>query len=165
MSPCGGECRVGRSRCRADVAVWRRVSCWSLKLPRGGPPPKPLIFRCRTLAMTPWLRRRRGGRSITSSSAPIARAPSSAPKRIPHFASKKQKTLPDVQRLDLAYVSCAAGPARPDGELKRRSDGGQQPQRRPVGASRSRCRPRSCRRGPRARESMDKEEERAYRAP
>ena len=25
----GGECRVGRSRCRADVAVWRRVSCWS----------------------------------------------------------------------------------------------------------------------------------------
>ena len=29
MSPCGGECRVGRSRCRADVAVWRRVSCWS----------------------------------------------------------------------------------------------------------------------------------------
>ena len=35
MSPCGGECRVGRSRCRADVAVWRRVSCWSLTLPRG----------------------------------------------------------------------------------------------------------------------------------
>ena len=37
MSPCGGECRVGRPRCRADVAVWRRVSCWSLTLPRGGP--------------------------------------------------------------------------------------------------------------------------------
>jgi hypothetical protein len=32
---------------------------------------------------------------------------------------KKQNTLPDVQRLDLAYVSCAAGTARPDGELRR----------------------------------------------
>jgi hypothetical protein len=32
---------------------------------------------------------------------------------------KKKKTQPDVQRLDLAYVSCAAGPARPDGELGR----------------------------------------------
>jgi hypothetical protein len=35
-------------------------------------------------------------------------------------ARKKQNTLPDVQRLDLAYVSCAAGPARPDGELERK---------------------------------------------
>jgi hypothetical protein len=31
----------------------------------------------------------------------------------------RNKTLPDVQALDLAYVSCAACPARPDGELKR----------------------------------------------
>jgi hypothetical protein len=35
------------------------------------------------------------------------------------IARKKQNTLPDVQRLDLAYVSCAAGPARPDGKLRR----------------------------------------------
>jgi hypothetical protein len=34
-------------------------------------------------------------------------------------ARKKQNTLPDVQGLDLAYVSCAAGPARPDGKLGR----------------------------------------------
>jgi hypothetical protein len=34
-------------------------------------------------------------------------------------ARKKQNTLPDVQGLDLAYVSCAAGPARPDGKLRR----------------------------------------------
>jgi hypothetical protein len=40
-------------------------------------------------------------------------------RREPDSARKKQNTLPDVQRLDLAYVSCAAGPARPDGKLKR----------------------------------------------
>jgi PAS domain S-box-containing protein len=33
---------------------------------------------------------------------------------------RRNKTLPDVQGLDLAYVSCAAGPARPDGKLKRK---------------------------------------------
>jgi hypothetical protein len=32
----------------------------------------------------------------------------------------RNKTLPDVQGLDLPYVSCAAGQARPDGELKRK---------------------------------------------
>jgi hypothetical protein len=36
---------------------------------------------------------------------------------------------------------------------------------RPCGPSGSRCRPRSCRRGPRAREAMDKEEERASPKP
>jgi hypothetical protein len=52
----------------------------------------------------------------------------------PNFSRKKQNTLPDVQRLDLAYVSCAAGPARPDGELKwnrrRRLTGGASGSRR-----------------------------------
>jgi retron-type reverse transcriptase len=32
----------------------------------------------------------------------------------------RNKTLPDVQRLDLAYVSCAAGRARSDGKLQRK---------------------------------------------
>jgi hypothetical protein len=42
------------------------------------------------------------------------------PKRArPDEELRRNITLPDVQRLDLAYVSCAAGPARPDGELKR----------------------------------------------
>ena len=45
----------------------------------------------------------------------------------------RNKTLPDVQRLDLAYVSCAAGPARPDGELKRNR------RRRPAAAAPARA--------------------------
>jgi hypothetical protein len=37
--------------------------------------------------------------------------------------------IPDVQRLDLAYVSCAAGPAKPDGKLKRNWRSAAQPAR------------------------------------
>src|SRR5208282_5941598 len=66
-------------------------------------------------------RRRRGGRMIDR-----RERPSSIVRPEPNFSSKKQKTLPDVQRLDLAYVSCAAGPARPDGELKWNRRGRQQ---------------------------------------
>jgi len=62
-------------------------------------------FRSGVLAAsTPWLVRSDRPSSIV------------APNR--HITRKKQNTLPDVQRLDLAYVSCAAGPARPDGKLK-----------------------------------------------
>ena len=80
-------------------------------------------------------RRRRGGHVIVRS----PRIPDLTIVRPEPDFRKKQNTLPDVQRLDLAYVSCAAGPARPDGELKRRGDVGQQPQRHPGGSSRSAC--------------------------
>jgi hypothetical protein len=42
---------------------------------------------------------------------------------------RRNKTLPDVQRLDLAYVSSAAGPAKPDGKLKRNWRSAAQPAR------------------------------------
>ena len=45
---------------------------------------------------------------------------------------RRNKTLPG---LDLAYVSSAAGLAKPDGKLKRSGDGGQQPRSAARGAS------------------------------
>ena len=73
MSPCGGECRVGRSRCRADVAVWRRVSCWSHAAARW-----PVVAGAR--------RRRRGADSRQRQHRPFAtnnRSPPTTDRRRP----------------------------------------------------------------------------------
>jgi hypothetical protein len=79
--------------------------------------PKPPEFQCRVFGDDPVARRRRGGRSITSSSAPIARAPSSAPKRIPHFAKTKGRRRPAAtappSRPQQVALSTALMPARP----------------------------------------------------
>ena len=100
-----------------------------------------------------------GGRSITSSSAPNARAAASAPKRIPHFAKTKGRRRPAAaapprrpERVaPLTDAAIAAAPNRIERKWNWR--------RRPCGGpSGSRCRPR-------ARESMDKEEERASPPP
>ena len=116
---------------------------WRRRPAAAAPPRRPpiaLIFRCRGLALTPCL------------AAP-------APRRPQHHSIVR----PDRPSSSVRPWGGLLGGFRIS--LKRRSDGGQQPQRRPVGPSRSRCRPRSCRRGPRAREAMDKEEERAKPKP
>jgi acyl-CoA reductase-like NAD-dependent aldehyde dehydrogenase len=70
---------------------------------------KPPEFQCRVFGDDPVARRRRGGRSITSASAPIARAPASAPKRIrrrPAAAAPPSRP----QQVALRPRSCRRGP-------------------------------------------------------
>ena len=91
MSPCGGECRVGRARCRADVAVWRRVSCWPHAAARA---------RRRRRTPAPARRRIRGA----------------DPRRRQHrpFATNKRSTSAAARRPPAAAQSAAqaAGAAR-----------------------------------------------------
>ena len=77
----------------------------------------------------------------TIAAAPTRRSRNQHRRRSPelHRPLKRNKTPPDVQRLDPAYVSSAAGPAKPDGKLKRNVDVGQQPQCRRAGRCRSVC--------------------------
>ena len=102
MSPCGGECRVGRARCRADVAVWRRVSCWSLTLPRG----------CRRVAASVVLVARcRAGPSSSATPAPARRqsaAPPASPVRHQQtIATNKRSTSAAARRPPAAAQSAA----------------------------------------------------------
>ena len=107
MSPCGGECRVGRARCRADVAVWRRVSCWSLTLPRG----------CRRVAASVVLVARcRAGPSSPAhagaGAAPNPRRRSAAPPASPvrhqqTIATNKRSTSAAARRPPAAAQSAA----------------------------------------------------------
>ena len=93
MSPCGGECRVGRSRCRADVAVWRRVSCWSHAAARW-----PVVAGAR--------RRRRGADSRHRQHRPFAtnnRSPPTNDRRRPPRGGRP---------LPLQSAAQAAGAAR-----------------------------------------------------
>ncbi len=92
-----------------------RASQW---IKRRNAPPKALVFQCRLLAMTPWLRgRRRAAAAATSSAAASPRAP--------ELHRDRRGPEPNFSKME----SAGGGP------------------------SGSRCRPR-------ARESMDKEEER-----
>ncbi len=130
---------AGRAVDRAHAgAALVRASQW---IKRRNAPPKPLVFQCRLLAMTPWLAGARAPelhRRPDGDRRPAAAAPPRRPERV-------------APPTDAAI---AAAPNRIEQKWNRR--------RRPGGGpSGSRCRPRSCRRGPRARESMDKEEERA----
>jgi hypothetical protein len=79
------------------------------------------FFQCRLFGDDPVAEPRcaAGGRSSNIIISVRRERPSSIVCPASDSARKKQKTLPDVQGLDLAYVSSAAGPARPDGELRR----------------------------------------------
>ena len=102
MSPCGGECRVGRARCRADVAVWRRVSCWSLTLPRG----------CRRVAASVVLVARCRAGPSSSAHAGAGAAPNPRPRRHRRsppttIATNKRSTSAAARRPPAAAQSAA----------------------------------------------------------
>ena len=102
MSPCGGECRVGRARCRADVAVWRRVSCWSLTLPRG----------CRRVAASVVLVAHAAARARRRRRTPAParrRIRGADPRRRRHrpFATNKRSTSAAARRPPAAAQSAA----------------------------------------------------------
>ena len=133
--------RIGISRKRiARKRNWRSAA----QAARAGPP-KPLVFQCRLLAMTPYLAARGRRPHPSAAFATSARAPSSPRWRRRPAAAAPPRRPERVAPLTDAAI--AAAPNRIERKWNRR--------RRPCGGpSRSRCRPR-------ARELSDKEEERA----